>query len=319
MRELADAIMSSADRRSESPVAAIVARYASGVTCWFGGDYLNARVHLEHALAIYDAEPNPATFKASTLDLPSVIKRFLALVLWPLGEIDRSRQLAEEAVSSPGEKRALARVNALVHRAVFDGLRGGMLQGTETILALARDHTMPLYMAAGTHLNGLAKWRAGDRTGGLAEMGRGWALLHENDCYLCEPFWGMQVAVANAEAGQLDTGLEILGELIGWTEQTGQHWLDAELHRVRGEFLLRRDPSNVSAAEDALNRALQIARSQQTKTFELRGALGLARLYIRNDRVAAVSEVLAPVFVDFAAGQDLVEIKEAQELLKHRQ
>ena len=62
-------------------------------------------------------------------------------------------------------------------------------------------------------------------------------------------------------------------------------------------------------------RALQIARSQQTKTFELRGALGLARLYIRNDRVAAVSEVLAPVFVDFAAGQDLVEIKEAQELL----
>ena len=125
--------------------------------------------------------------------------------------------------------------------------------------------------------------------------------------------------MANAEAGQLDTGLEILGELIGWTEQTGQHWLDAELHRVRGEFLLRRDPSNVSAAEDALNRALQIARSQQTKTFELRGAPGLARLYIRNDRVAAVSEVLAPVFVDFAAGQDLVEIKEAQELLKHRQ
>ena len=140
---------------------------------------------------------------------------------------------------------------------------------------------MPLYMAAGTHLNGLAKWRAGDRTGGLAEMQRGWALLHENDCYLCEPFWGMQVAVANAEAGQLDTGLEILGELIGWAEQTGQHWLDAELHRVRGELLLRRDPPNVSAAEDAFNRALEIARSQQTKTFELRGALGLARLYIK--------------------------------------
>ena len=155
-----------------------------------------------------------------------------------------------------------------------------MLQRTEAILALARDHTMPLYMAAGTHLNGLAKWRAGDRTGGLAEMRRGWALLHENDCYLCEPFWGMQVAVANAEAGQLETGLEILGELIGWAEQTGQHWLDAELHRVRGELLLRRDPPNVSAAEDAFNRALEIARSQQTKTFELRGALGLARLYI---------------------------------------
>ena len=177
---------------------------------------------------------------------------------------------------------------------------------------------MPLYVAAGTHLNGLATWRAGDRMGGLAEMRQGWALLHENDCYLCEPFWGMQVAEANAEAGQLETGLDILRKLIGWAEQTGQHWLDAELHRVRGDLLLRGDPPSVSAAEDAFNRALEIAQSQQTKTFELRGALGLARLYIRDDRVAAVPEVLAPVLVDFETGRDLPEIEEAEKLLKHR-
>ena len=321
MRELAEAIMSAANRRPESPVAAVVAHWTSGVTCWFGGDYLNARVHLEQALAIYGAEPNPETFRASTLDLPFVIKRFLALVLWPVGKIDRSRRLAAEAVRASGEKRALSQANALVHKAVFDGLCGGMLQQTETILALAlaREHIMPLYVAAGTYLNGLAKWRADDRVDGLAEMRRGWTQLHENDCYLCEPFWGMQVAVASAEAGQLETGLEILRELIGWAEQTGQHWLDAELHRVRGELLLRRDPPNVSAAEDAFNRALEIARSQQTKTFELRSALGLARIYIRDDQAAAASEVLAPAFIDFAVGQDLLEIEEAQKLFKHRQ
>ena len=320
MRELAEATTSAADLRPESPVAAVVARYASGVTCWFGGDYLNARVHLEQALAIYGAEPDPATFKASTLDLPSVIMRFLALVLWPLGEIDRSRRLAEEAVRGPGEKRALSRANALVHNAVFDGLCGvhtRMLQQTEAILAIAREHRMPLYVAAGTHLNGLAKWRAGDRIGGLAEMRRGWALLHENDCYLCEPFWGMQVAVADAEAGQLETGLEILKELIAWAEQTGQHWLDAELHRARGELLLRREPPNVSSAEDAFNRALEIARSQQTKTFELRGAIGLARLCVTNSRAGAASRVLAPVLADFDRGQDLPEIEEAETLLRH--
>ena len=207
--------MSVAELRPESPVAAIVARYANGVTCWFAGDYLNARVHLEQALAIYDAEPDPSVFKASTLDLPSVIMRFLALVLWPLGKIDRSRRLSEEAMRAPGEKRALSEANALVHNAVFDGLcgvHGRMLQQTEAILTIARQHRMPLYIAAGTHLNGLARWRAGDGAGGLAEMRRGWALLHENDCYLCEPFWGMQVAVADAEAGQVETGLEILKE-----------------------------------------------------------------------------------------------------------
>jgi class 3 adenylate cyclase/tetratricopeptide (TPR) repeat protein len=320
MRELAVAIMSAANRRPESPVAAVVAHWTNGVTCWFGGDYLNARMHLERALAIYGAEPNPETFRASTLDLPFVIMRFLALVLWPIGKIDRSHRLAAQAVSASGEKRALSQANALVHRAVFDGLCGGPLQQTETILALglAREHSMPLYVAAGTYLNGLAKWRAGDREGGLAEMRRGWTLLHENDCYLCEPFWGKQVAVANAAAGQFETGLEILRELIAWTQKSGQRWLDAELHRVQGEILLRREPQNPSSAEDALNKALEIARSQQTKTFELRSAVGLSRLYIKDGRAAAVSAMLAPVLADFDAGRDLPEMEEAEKLLRHR-
>src|SRR5258705_6936860 len=218
------------------------------------------------------------------LGLPFVIMRFLALVLWPIGKIDRSRRLAAEAVSASGEKRALSQANALVHRAVFDGLCGGPLQQTETILALAlaREHTMPLYVAAGTYLNGLAKWRAGDRTGGLSEMQRGWTLLHENDCYLCEPFWGMQVAVANAEAGQTETGLEILRELIASTEQSGQDWLDAELHRSQGELLLRLDPPNVSMAEETFRRALEIPGTHQSKTFELLSAVCLGRLYNGN-------------------------------------
>ncbi|HKU08613.1 MAG TPA: adenylate/guanylate cyclase domain-containing protein, partial [Bradyrhizobium sp.] len=121
MRELAEAIMGAARRRRDSPVAAVLAHWTIGVTCWFGGDYVNARLHLEQALAIYEAEPNPAIFKASALDLPFVIMRFLALVLWPLGSIDRSRQLAAQGVRTAGEKRALSQANALVHKAVFDG------------------------------------------------------------------------------------------------------------------------------------------------------------------------------------------------------
>jgi class 3 adenylate cyclase/tetratricopeptide (TPR) repeat protein len=318
MWELADATMNAANRRPDSPVAAVVAHWTYGATSWFGGDYLNARLHLERALAIYDAELNLETFRASTLDLPFVIMRFLALVLWPLGQIDRARHLAAEAVRCSGEKRALSQANALVHKAVFDGLCGGPLQQTETILALAlaRDHTMPLYVAAGTYLTGLAQWRAGDRETGLSEMRRGWTLLHENDCYLCEPFWGMQVAVANAAAGQTDTALEILRELIATTEQSGQHWLDAELHRVRGEFLLCREPANFCEAEDAYKWALEIARGQQTKAFELRSALGLAHLYASNGRGTAGSDVLTRALIDFDTAQDLPEIQQAKQLFR---
>ncbi|MGY3356637.1 class 3 adenylate cyclase/tetratricopeptide (TPR) repeat protein [Bradyrhizobium sp. GM0.4] len=318
MQALVDAIVNAADRRPASPVAAVVAHWTGGVTCWFGGDYLNARLHLEKALEIYGDEPDPATFRGSALDLPFVIMRFLALVLWPLGRIARARRLAAEAIRASGEKRALSQANALVHRAVFDGLCGGMLQQTETILALglARDHTMPLYVAAGTYLNGLAKWRAGDGMAGLTEMRRGWTLLHENDCYLCEPFWGMHVAMADAESGQLENGLEILSGLIAWAGQSGQHWLDAELHRVYGELLLRHDPSDLARAETALSRALEIARHQRVKTFELRSAIGLARLHKTNGGAGAVSEVLAPVLAEFDAERNLPEVVEARELLK---
>ena len=317
MRELAESIMSAARRRPESPVAAVVSHWANGVTCWFGGDYLNARLHLEQALAIYQAEPDPAIFKASALDLPFVIMRFLALVLWPLGSIDRARGLAAEAVRATGEKRALSQANALVHRAVFDGLCGGMLQETDTILALAlaREHTMPLYVAAGSFLTGLAKWRAGDRKDGLAEMRQGWTSLRENDCYLCEPFWGMQVAVANAEAGQVESGLEILQELIAWTGRSGQRWLDSELHRSRAELLLRLDPRGVSVAEDAFRTALEIARTQHTRTFELRSAVGLAQLYSANGQAEAMFGVLAPILADFDTGQDLPEVRQAECLI----
>ncbi|WP_456780291.1 MULTISPECIES: adenylate/guanylate cyclase domain-containing protein [unclassified Bradyrhizobium] len=317
MRELAEAIMGAAERHPQSPVATIIARWASGVTCWFAGEYVNAGIHLEQAFAAYATEPDPATFKASTLDLPFVIMRFLALVLWPCGEIDRARQLAGAAVDVAGKQRALAHANALVHKAVFDGLCGSRLRQTDTILALglARDHTMPLYVAAGTYLNGLEKWRAGDRAAGLAEMQRGWSLLHENDCYLCEPFWGLQIAVANAEAGHVDAGLDIINELIEATEQSGQHWLDAELYRVQAGLLSHRHSPDMSGAEDAFRRALEIARRQQTRTFELRSALGLARLYSRSGRAEEISQLLAPVLAGFDPALDLAEIKDAQELL----
>src|SRR6185295_4954894 len=98
--------------------------------------------------------------------------------LWPLGSIDRSRRLATAAVRATGDKPALSQANALVHKAVFDGLCGGMLQETETILAPgpARQPTKAVVGGARKYSNRPARWRAGDREGGLSEMQRGWTL-----------------------------------------------------------------------------------------------------------------------------------------------
>ena len=98
-------------------------------------------------------------------------------------------------------------------------------------------------------------------------------------------------------------------------EQTGERWFDAEVHRVRGELLLKQRLPDVAAAEAALMRAIEIARSQQTRMFELRASLSLAKLYQTTGRDDVASELLVPALVGFNVGPEVPEVEEAQRLL----
>ena len=104
------------------------------------------------------------------------------------------------------------------------------------------------------------------------------------------------------------------GQVLG-IEETGQHWFDAEMHRARGELLLKLTRADVAAAESAFMRAIDIARSQQTRTFELRAALSLAKCYRTTGRDQAANELLVPALVDFDTGPEVPEVEEAQRLL----
>jgi predicted ATPase len=106
-----------------------------------------------------------------------------------------------------------------------------------------------------------------------------------------------------------------LDEQLAAIEQTEERWFDAEVHRVRGELLLKLRRPDVAAAESAFMRAITIARSQQTRTFELRAALSLAKLYQATDRDQVASELLVPALDGFNAGAELPEVEEAQHLL----
>jgi predicted ATPase len=103
------------------------------------------------------------------------------------------------------------------------------------------------------------------------------------------------------------------------SEQTGQRWFDAEVYRVRGELLLKLQRPDVAAAESALMRAIEIARSQQTRTFELRAALSLAKLYKMTGRHQVASELLVPALAGFNAGPEVPEVEEAHRLLTMRE
>jgi predicted ATPase len=98
-------------------------------------------------------------------------------------------------------------------------------------------------------------------------------------------------------------------------ENTEQRWYEAEMHRTRGEILLKRDPADTATAERSLQTAIAIAQSQKARSFELRAALSLGKLYRAANRDANAHAVLAPAVEGFPPTQQFPELTEAQVLL----
>jgi class 3 adenylate cyclase/predicted ATPase len=317
MREVA--VLSLRDaRHSPGSPAAGRALHVYGVTCWFQGDYAGARTHLEQALAAYDHERDHRLAPRFVFDDRVVTTGWLAVVVWALGEVDQAIHLLDSALSlarQSGHLPTIAWVHA--YRCRFAGIcrKPGLARlHAEQVLRLAREHGLPMRLADGSFYHGWARWCAGDRDGEAA-MREGLALWNEMHYRLFAPLTGTLLAECEAEAGRAEVGLATLDAQLAAIEQTGERWFDAEVHRVRGELLLKQRRPDVAAAEAAFMRAIEIARSQQTRIFELRASLSLAKLYQMTGRDQVASELLVPALVGFKAGPEVPEVEEAQQLL----
>jgi predicted ATPase len=123
------------------------------------------------------------------------------------------------------------------------------------------------------------------------------------------------LAIAEASAGETDAGLRRFDDALAELEATEARWYEAEMHRIRAVILLKRDPANTAAAEQSLQAAIAIAQSQKARSFELRAALALAKLYRAANRDADAHAVLAPAVEGFPPTQQFPELTEAQTLL----
>jgi predicted ATPase len=123
------------------------------------------------------------------------------------------------------------------------------------------------------------------------------------------------LAEAEASAGETDAGLRRLDDALAELERTEERLYEAEMHRIRGEILLQRDPADTAAAERSLQAAIAIARSQKARSFELRAALSLAKLYRAANRGADAYAALAPAGEGFPPTRQFPELTEAQTLI----
>ena len=116
------------------------------------------------------------------------------------------------------------------------------------------------------------------------------------------PLWLSYLARAHAELGQFDEAWRCIGEAMTAVETTKERWFEAEINRIAGEIALKSPEPDAAKAEAYFERALAVARQQQAKSWELRAAMSLARLWRDQGKVQQARELLAPVYGWFTEG-----------------
>ena len=318
MRAHAEAFLSDLDASPNSPEASVAHR-AAGMTCWFAGGYREARGHLERALALFEpGRDDDLTFRFAW-DPGVAAMASLAIVSWSLGEVDRAILLMDRMQTRIA---GLPDVGTLavgrMHAAMFELMRGDHLRAAQNafeLARLAREHDLNLWRAFGVFLQGWVASQSGAPADGLEDMRRGAALLREQNALLYDGLLKVALAEAEAGAGDLDRAFATIDEALATSNSAGYRAFEAELHRERGEALLKRDLVNPAPAEEAFRTAIAIAQKQGTRSFELRASLALAKLYQSTARPVEAHAVLAPALEGFALTPEMPEIAEAQALL----
>jgi predicted ATPase len=123
------------------------------------------------------------------------------------------------------------------------------------------------------------------------------------------------LAEACGEAGQPEEGLKALTEAFDLVSKTQDCWSEAELYRLQGELLLMRAESSVAEAEACFQRAIEIARQQSAKSWELRTTTSLARPLAKQGRCDGARAMLAETYGWFTEGFDTADLKDAKALL----
>ena len=237
---------------------------------------------------------------------------YLAIVLWPLGEVDRAREIADATAARIAKLNHLATSTyGLMHCAMFEIIArnaGRAAPLAKALSSVAHEHRIALWVGFGAFLEAWVELESRPASVALLNMRRAAALLDADGVGAFKPLVKASLAEAEARNGELQAALATLEEALDGFDRTGQRWFNAEIHRMRGEILLELNPADPALAVDAFLTAVGVAQAQKTRSFELRAALALARLYRSTGRHADAQAAIGPALEGFAPTPEFPEI-----------
>jgi class 3 adenylate cyclase/tetratricopeptide (TPR) repeat protein len=298
------------------PVWTVIGCRVRGVTCCWLGEWITARNYLERGLSLYDHAHRSSYAELTVDDTHVVLLTYLAWTLLCLGYPDRARATREAAVA---EARLLSRAFTLAHalsfatlaEAIVDGPSGALLHADE-LTSLTESQSIGDYSAHAMAFQGWCLSMLGQSEKGLTLLLRGLA-AHRAQGPMRLPTFLTLLADAYREVQQPQNGLRQLEEAISVIDKTQARYYEAEAQRVRGELFLSMHDNG--AAEASFRKAIDVAQRQSAKSWELRAAMSLARLWHHQGKSSQARELLAPVYGWFTEGFDTRDLMEGKTLL----
>ena len=293
----------------------------------YQGKFAAALEHCERAIALYDPARHRGIAFLSGTDQGVAAVGLDAWSLWHLGYPERAAARGRQGIELA---RKLEHPFSLAYALFFDiGVHNWSRETeplhapVEEVIALGQVHGFPLWRGLGMTVRGWVRaWDRGDASA-IAEMLEGIALAGSTGLQGGIPAVIGLLASAYQAVGQPTDALQTVDSAFALSAQTGQPYWDAELHRMKGELLFEEvnSPAATAATErraDAevwLRRALEIARAQGGKSFELRAATSLAKLLRTCGQRAEARALLEPIYCWFTEGLRTPDLTEAKALL----
>ena len=318
-RTLAEEFLELAEQRRDRLVLAEGHRMLAN-TAWWQGYPVEAHDHSQRALGYYD----PNHYRASLVsyggqDSGVACGWIGALSLWMLGYPDRAQRAMEETLA---RARSLAHpfsaAQALLFSALLHQLRrepAAALAHAQHVLALCNESGFPVYATWSLLPEGWAIAQQCEVTKGIADIHEALAARKAEHTECALPWFYAVLGETYCTAGQFGDGLSAVDEALRWVEHNDEHNYEAEAYRLKGELLLRQRVPDAAQAEACFRQALEAARHQQAKSWELRAAMSMARLWQQQGKRGDARRLLQPIHGWFKEGHATADLQDARALL----
>jgi len=185
----------------------------------------------------------------------------------------------------------------------------------EAAISLATAQGFPQWIAHGSIPRGWALVQQGQAQAGIEQIHLGLTTYRATAAELFRPYWLALLAEAQGTLGEPETGLTVLTEALTVVDTTGARWYEPELYRLKGVFLLQQSSDNATGAESCFHHAMARAQKQSAKSWELRAATSLARLWQSQGKRDEARNLLASVYNWFTERFNTADLKDAKALL----